>query len=90
MLEQLGRRQYDGEIVDWMNGVDGVVLMARTYVPEKTVGTIIARKQQGLGVDRIDTRTGKVTSIERPGRDVVNYISDGLGNIRIMTTAAVD
>jgi dipeptidyl aminopeptidase/acylaminoacyl peptidase len=88
-LEQLGRRQYDGEIVDWMSGTDGVVLMARTYVPEKSVGTLIARNRQGLGVDRIDTRTGKVASIERPGRDVVNYISDGLGNIRIMTTAAV-
>src|SRR5262249_16110543 len=33
-LEQVGKRQYDGVVVDWLNGVDGTVLMARSYVPE--------------------------------------------------------
>ncbi len=88
-MKQLGRRQYDGEIVDWLNGVDGEVLMERTYVPEKSVGRLMARFQEGLGVDRIDTRTGKITPVERPGREVAGYMSDGRGNIRIMTTASI-
>ena len=80
------RRQLDGEIVDWLNGVDGMVLMSRSYVPEKSTGKITARIEEGLGVARIDTRTGKAALLEKPGDDVVDYISDGLGNIRIMTT----
>ena len=88
-LDQLGRRQADGFIVDWMNGVDGTVLMSRSYLPEATVGKIMARIEAGLGVARIDTRTGKATLIERPGDEAVEYISEGLGNIRIMTTTVV-
>lgn len=88
-MKQLSRRPSDGEVIDWLNGVDGEVLMARTYVPEKSVGRLLARHGEGLGVDRIDTRTGKATQVERPGREVVNYLSDGQGNVRIMTTASV-
>lgn len=88
-MKQLSRRPFDGEVIDWLNGEDGQVLMARTYVPEKSVGRLMARSHEGLGLDRIDTRTGKVTQIERPGREVVNYMSDGRGNVRIMTTASV-
>ncbi|HET9864471.1 MAG TPA: S9 family peptidase [Steroidobacteraceae bacterium] len=88
-LSQLGKRQVDGEVVDWLDGRDGVVLMSRTYLPEKSVARLTARTVAGLGVDRIDTRTGKAATIERPGEDVVGYISDGMGNIRIMTTTRV-
>ena len=68
-LEQVGKRFGDGGVVDWLNGVDGTVLMARSYVPESTTGRMMGRKEEGLGVDRIDTRTGKVTQVERPGDD---------------------
>jgi hypothetical protein len=88
-LEQVGKRFGDGEVLDWLNGVDGMVLMARSYVPESTTGRLVGRKEEGLGVDRIDARTGKVTQVERPGDDVSGYISDGLGNIRIMSTTQV-
>jgi dipeptidyl aminopeptidase/acylaminoacyl peptidase len=88
-LSQYGKRQVDGEVVDWLDGRDGVVLMSRTYLPEKSVARLTARTVAGLGVDRIDTRTGTAATIERPGEDVVGYISDGLGNIRIMTTTRV-
>ena len=88
-LSQYGKRQVDGEVVDWLNGRDGMVLMSRTYLPEKSVARLTARTVAGLGVDRIDTRTGKAATIERPGEDVVGYISDGMGNIRIMTTTRV-
>src|SRR5689334_11085911 len=88
-LEQVGKRLGDGRVIDWLNGVDGNVLMARSYVPESTTGRMMGRTQEGLGVDRIDARTGKVTHVERPGDDATNYISDGLGNVRIMTTTQV-
>ncbi len=88
-LEQVGKRLGDGGVVDWLNGVDGMVLMARSYVPESTTGRMVGRTEEGLGVDRVDSRTGKVTQVERPGDDATNYISDGLGHIRIMTTAKV-
>jgi len=88
-FDQVGIRQSDGTIVDWMNGIDGMVLMARTNVPEKSTGKITARIQQGLSVERIDTRTGKPTNVERAAGDTTDYISDGLGNIRIMTTTEV-
>ena len=88
-LEQVGKRLGDGGVVDWMNGTDGAVLMSRSYVPESTTGRLMGRVEEGLGVDRIDTRTGKSTQVERPGDDATNYISDGRGNIRIMSTTAV-
>jgi dipeptidyl aminopeptidase/acylaminoacyl peptidase len=87
--KQLGRRQADGFVVDWMNGLDGTVLMSRSYVADETVGKIMPRIEHGLGVARMDTRTGKATLIERPGDEAVEYISDGRGNIRIMTTTSV-
>jgi dipeptidyl aminopeptidase/acylaminoacyl peptidase len=88
-FDQLWGRQYDGRIVDWMNGTDGMVLMERTNVPEKSTGKILARIEEGLSVERLDTRTGKVTLVERAADKVTNYISDGLGNIRLMTTTDV-
>jgi len=88
-LEQQGMRLSDGKVIDWLSGVDGTVLMTRSYMPEQTTGKLLARTQEGLGVDLIDTRTGKVQPVERPGRDVVEYLSDGAGSIRVMTTTQV-
>jgi dipeptidyl aminopeptidase/acylaminoacyl peptidase len=85
-FDQLGWRQSDGTVVDWMNGTDGMVLMERTNVPERSTGKVTARKEEGLSVERIDTRTGKATNVERAARNTIDYISDGLGNIRLMTT----
>jgi dipeptidyl aminopeptidase/acylaminoacyl peptidase len=89
-FDQLGWRLYDGTVVDWMNGTDGTVLMARTNVPERSTGKITARTEEGLSVERIDTRTGKAINVERAARDTTEYISDGLGNIRLMTTTKVN
>jgi len=76
-------RQYDGDIVDWQNGTDGMVLMSRQFVPENAGR--MSRSVEGLGVDRIDTLTGKATEIEKADLAAVRYISDGLGTIRIKT-----
>jgi dipeptidyl aminopeptidase/acylaminoacyl peptidase len=89
--EQKGKRVSDGRVIDWMNGVDGNVLMQRTYVPQETTGRITGRSAlKGVGVDLIDTRTGKATVVEKAGEDVGGYISDGTGRVRIITADTVN
>ncbi len=80
-----GYRQFDGSILDWNRSSDGTVLMEREYVPEEgKMGTHIIRSKQGLGVDRVDTRTLRVTSIEGARDSAGDYMTDGRGNVRIM------
>lgn len=79
-------RQYDGEVIDWRNGVDGKVLMAHTNIPEYSTGSLVARKDEGLSVNLVDTRTGKSTLVETAKRDAVDFVSDGRGSVRLMTT----
>lgn len=82
-------RQYDGDIIDWLPGENGAVLMAREYVPEAgRTGTRIARTKNGFGVDRIDTVTLKTDVVEQPKLNVGEYLSDGQGHVRLM--AVVD
>ncbi|MFC3597031.1 alpha/beta hydrolase family protein [Sphingobium scionense] len=73
-----------GEIIDLTAGEEGSVLMTRSYVPEAKVGSLIDQKLQGLGVDRVDTRTGGSKRIEQPQTLAVEYISDGRGTVRVM------
>ena len=84
-------RQYDGDIIDWLPGAGGSVLMARAYVSESgKTGTRMIRGKEGLGVDRLDTISLKVVPVEEARRDVSFYLSDGLGNVRIMAMAGTD
>jgi len=83
-----GYRQFDGAILDWRAAKDGTVLMAREYVPEGgliAVQSRLARTKSGLAVDLVDTRTGRSSSVELPRDTASGYMSDGRGNIRIMT-----
>jgi hypothetical protein len=93
-LKQLGARrndrtfglnQVDGKIIDWLPDNPGYVLMARNYLPEVQTGSVI-QKQNGLGIDRIDLSTTRATRIEAPRPEADSYISDGRGQIRLMTT----
>lgn len=78
-------RQYDGHIIDWLPGEGGAVLLAREYVPEAgRTGSRIARKKDGIGVDRIDTVTLASKMIEQPRKAVSTYMADGRGNIRLL------
>ena len=80
-----GYRQFDGNIIDWLPGGDGSVLMARAYVPEAGRGaTRMLRTAAGVGVDRINTVTLKVTPVEPPKWDASSFMSDGVGNVRLM------
>ncbi len=84
-------RQYDGDVLDWLPGGNGEILMARDLIPETgRSGSHIARTQDGLAVDRVNVRTLAVRQIEPPHRDASLYLSDGRGNVRIMATARTD
>ena len=80
-------RQFDGSIIDWLPDENGTVLMSRSYVPEAgRIGTRLVREDRGLGVDRVDVRTLRSTSVENANDRAVQYISDGRGHVRIMAT----
>lgn len=77
----------DGHVIDWRDGKSDSVLLARRYVPGKGIGSSGATSMaEGLGVDLIDTRTGKVDHVESPDSTVFNYLGDGRGNVRIMAS----
>jgi acetyl esterase/lipase len=76
-----------GGIVDLKPDQDGVVLMTRSYVPEAKIGSLIESRDAGIGVDQIDTRTLAVKKVETPRSDAIEYISDGIGNVRVMGVA---
>lgn len=81
---------FGGEVIDFLPDDDGAVLMGREYVPESATGTLMAKDEDGYGVDRIDTN--KVTSkrVVKPSKFASDYISDGQGNVRIMSLIVED
>ena len=74
----------DGDIVDWLPDQDGAVLMSRVTLPDDHIGSHIGSREEGLGVDLIDTRTLAAKPVEHAVRDAARYISDGRGTVRIM------
>jgi dipeptidyl aminopeptidase/acylaminoacyl peptidase len=85
-----GLQLYGGEIIDRLPDEDGVVLMSRSYVNEDHASLVRVNGRTGLGVDRIDTRTGQSQMVELPLDGAISYLSDGHGHIRIMGTRVVD
>lgn len=85
-----GLQLYGGEIIDRLPDEDGVVLMSRSYVAEDHTSSVRVNGRTGLGVDRIDTRTGQSQMVELPLDSAISYLSDGRGHIRIMGTRVVD
>jgi len=75
------------DVVDWMNGEDGAVMLSRIYVPSERIGSNLKDTRRGYGVDRIDTRTLSTKEIEPPKPSAAEYISDGHGTVRIMGAA---
>ncbi|GAA3889838.1 S9 family peptidase [Sphingomonas limnosediminicola] len=80
-------RQVDAQVVDWLDGTDNKVLVEREYVPEEgKMGTHFVRTKKGVGVDRIDVRTLRSDAVESPRDGVSNYMSDGRGHVRLMSS----
>ena len=81
-------RQFDAAILDWLPQDGTAVLMERDYVPEgRQTGTRTSRRADGLGVDRLDIATLRVTQVEPPVSQASGYMTDGRGNIRMMIQA---
>ena len=84
--------QFDGKVIDWLRG-DGTILMMRDHVPQDTRGDRAdygASSTNGLGVDRVDTMTGRGEPVEHPDLSTTVYLSDGAGNVRIRATKSID
>ncbi len=78
--------QNDGYVIDWNQGATGKVLIARDHIPETDIGTHLARTEDGLGVDLLDTTTLASSRVEQPVADAVSYLGDGRGVVRMMAT----
>jgi len=85
--DDLGLVLSGDNVVDWLNGEDGSVLIGRVYVPSERIGSNLKDIRRGLGVDRLDTRSLSVKEIEPPKPAAAEYISDGRGAVRIMAVA---
>lgn len=83
-------RQFDGSIIDWLPEDDETVMMTRVYVPEQyRTGSRVVDDNEGLGVVRINTRTGRTHRIEPPVWQNVRFLSDNHGTVRMKATTSV-
>lgn len=80
----LGMLWNGGSVIDWHGDRAGRVLMTRDYVPESDKGTRLAQTREGLGVDSVNVDNAQRSMIEPPERYADDYITDGLGEVRIM------
>lgn len=80
--------QFDGGVIDWMEGQSGKLLMARDHIPESTIGTLVAKTADGLGVDSVDTHTMASTKVETADPNASEFMSDGQGTVRMKAMRA--
>ncbi len=81
---------FGGNLIDLLPGDDGAVLLGREFVPEGKIGSLIAKSDDGYGVDRVDTRTLAAKTVVKPTRLATEYVSDGLGTVRLMGVMKTD
>lgn len=79
-------QQSDGYVLDWRDGTTDKILVARVYMASHDRMGRGDNTRQGLGVDLVDTATGKVDHIESADPWAGYYIADGQGHVRIMAT----
>ncbi len=72
-----------GNVIDLLPGDDGAVLLGRNYAPESVIGSTIKKDAEGYGADRVDTLSLASKRVVAPSLAAWEYISDGIGNIRI-------
>lgn len=77
-----------GSVIDYLPDQDSMVLMMRSYVPEERGDTFLNKTDEGMGVDRIDTRTGAVSRVEGAQKDADEFITDSHGTVRIKGVTA--
>ncbi|KKC24232.1 alpha/beta hydrolase family protein [Sphingomonas sp. SRS2] len=85
-----GYNRYGGEVIDWLPEEDGIVLMTRNQLADDRLGTRLGAAKPGIVVDKINTRTMATSKIESPRENVVDYISDRHGAVRVMGVEQID
>ena len=76
-----------GGVIDWNGSKPGQVLMTRQFLPEVQGRSHLGESRDGLGVELVDVTTLDRTVVEQPRSAADDYITDGLGNVRIMSLA---
>jgi len=79
----LGYNLGGGNIIDWLPDDDGSIMMSRYHLSEENIGTRIAKTKNGLAAEIIDTMNGRTKYVERPSEEAVEYITDGIGHVRV-------
>ena len=82
----LGLRQYDGEIIDWLPDGGSDVLMTRLFLPEghRDNPSNAQRTKNGVGVVKLNVETLAATIVEAPRDSVSHWLSDGSGHVRVL------
>lgn len=78
-----------GEIVDWLPDEPGMVLMTRNQLADDQTGTRFGASKSGMVVEKVNSRTLAASKVEPPREWVGNYLSDGYGNLRVMSVTQV-
>ena len=85
------RSNFGGGIVDYnVPGDSDSVLMERWFAPQAQTGSIGSRATEGLAVEKINITDLSRKTVETPKETAVGYITDGLGNVRIMENQQAD
>lgn len=86
--DDVGLRQYDGNVIDWRPGGDDEVLMTRLFLPEgyRSVPSNVQRSKNGIGVVRVNVASLGFTTVEQPRPGQISWMSDGQGHVRLLGT----
>lgn len=88
-FDQQYQRLRAGRVIDYLPGIENSVLMMQQFVPDARTGSRMGRRGEGLGVVRIDTSNLRSATIEQPREEAIQFISDGRGTIRVMSSQIV-
>lgn len=82
----LGLRQFDGDIIDWLPGASNQVLMTRLFLPEgfRDTPSNIQRTKRGIGVVKLNVDSLAFDIVEQPRDNVAEWMSDGQGHVRLL------
>lgn len=72
-----------GEVIDWLPDEDGNVLMTRLQLPDSRLGTRLGKSEEGMTVDKINSRNLNMSRLETAEDDIYTYLSDRRGTVRV-------
>lgn len=80
----IGFSQFGGRVLSLdVEGEYDKILMSRNWTPEMSLGTRMANKEDGLGVEEVDINTQSSSRVESPDPAAIRYIADETGRVRI-------